>query len=204
MALQIFNASFGENGEHRASLTARMVDGDPWFKGVEAASALGYTNPQKAIRDHVDLDDKTTLQNLRVNETVTLTNPNEGAAVCISESGLYSLIMSSKLPHSKAFRRWALKDVLPTIRRHGSYSTSPAGQLALSEQHHKAIRDAVHEALESLGQQRGIRIDAKEILLRRGHSQQEALRLCTEFGRAMIAACERTGRSMAPIEGGVR
>ena len=94
--------------------------------------------------------------------------------------------------------------MLPTIRRNGSYSTSPAGQLALSEQHHKAIRDSVHEALESLGQQRGTRIDAKEILLRRGHSQQEALRLCTEFGRAMITACERTGRPMAPTEGGVR
>ena len=70
MALQVFDASFGQDGEHRARLTALVVDGEPWFKGGEAATALGYKNPRKAIIDHVDEEDKTTLQNLRSNETL--------------------------------------------------------------------------------------------------------------------------------------
>ena len=105
MALQIFNTSFGENGEHRASLTAIMVGDVPWFKGVEAAAALGYKDPRRAISSHVDEEDKTALNNVSQGKTPSLTNGNEGASVCISESGLYSLIMSSKLPHSKAFKR---------------------------------------------------------------------------------------------------
>ena len=86
MALQTFHTEF--NDEHDASLTARLVEGEPWFRGAEAATALGYQNPQRAIRMHVDEEDKSTLQNLRVTEMVSLTNGNELAAVYISDSGL--------------------------------------------------------------------------------------------------------------------
>ena len=82
--------------------------------GKDVAEVLGYSNPQKAVRDHIDDDDKT------VNESFTV-NGTQG--VLINESGLYSLILSSKLPNAKAFKRWVTSEVLPAIRKHGLYAT---------------------------------------------------------------------------------
>ena len=76
----------------------------------------------KAVRTHVDEEDRQRLDNLRGTVSVPFLQGNEGACTYISESGLYSLIMSSKLPCAEAFQRWVLKEVLPTIRRTGSYS----------------------------------------------------------------------------------
>ena len=86
MALQTFHAEFDE---HDVSLTALLIDGEPWFRGAEAATALGYKNTRQAIRVNVDDEDKTTLDNLRGLPGSPLTNGNEGATVYISESGLY-------------------------------------------------------------------------------------------------------------------
>ena len=77
------------------------------------AVILGYSNPQKAIRDHVDFEDKT------VNELFTV---NGTKGTLINESGLYSLILSSKLPSAKRFKRWVTSEVLPAIRKHGLYA----------------------------------------------------------------------------------
>ena len=90
------------------------VDGKPYFVGKDVAMVLGYSNPQKAIRDHIDGEDKT------VNESFTV---NGTAAFLINESGLYSLILSSKLPKAKKFKRWVTSEVLPSIRKHGLYAT---------------------------------------------------------------------------------
>ena len=89
MALQTFSKDFGE---YQARLTILLVDGEPWFRGSEAAAALGYKNLRAAICTHVDEEDRTSIQNLRGRETRLLTNPNEGASTYISESGLYSLL----------------------------------------------------------------------------------------------------------------
>lgn len=106
--LKIFkNAEFGE-------IRTIEVDNEPWFVGKDVAEVLGYSNPQKAIRDHIDEEDKT------VNESFTV-NGTQG--LLINESGLYSLILSSKLPNAKAFKRWVTAEVLPTIRKHGMYAT---------------------------------------------------------------------------------
>ena len=86
------------------------VDGKPFFVGKDVATILGYTNPQKAIRDHVDEDDKA------VNDSFTV---NGTAITLINESGLYSLILSSKLPNAKKFKKWVTSEVLPSIRKHG-------------------------------------------------------------------------------------
>ena len=126
MALQRFTSSCGEDGEHRANVTALLIDGEPWFKGIEAAAALGYKKPRNAVNAHVDDEDKNAFEYLRGPVLGPLTNGNENATVYISESGLYSLIIRSKLPYAKAFQRWVLKDVLPTIRRTGGYTTQPA------------------------------------------------------------------------------
>lgn len=84
-----------------------------WFAGKDVANILGYSNPQKAIRDHVDEEDRT------VNDLFTI---NGTHGVLINESGLYSLILQSKLPKAKAFKRWVTSEVLPAIRKTGSYT----------------------------------------------------------------------------------
>lgn len=98
------------------------VNGEAWMVGKDVAEALGYSNPQKAIRDHVDEDDK------GVNESFTV-NGTQG--VLINESGLYSLVLSSKLPNARKFRRWVTTEVLPTVRRHGAYMTPETLQAAI-------------------------------------------------------------------------
>ena len=91
-----------------------LLNEEPWFVGKDVAVILGYTNPQKAVRDHVDHEDRTVNESFTVNGTpVTL----------INESGLYSLIISSKLPDAKAFKRWITNEVLPLIRKTGGYMT---------------------------------------------------------------------------------
>lgn len=105
--LEVFaNNEFG-------NIRAINIDGVPWVVGKDVALALSYTNPQKAIRDHVTEDDKT------VNDLFTV---NGTKGILINESGLYSLILSSKLPRAKEFKHWVTSEVLPSIRKTGSYT----------------------------------------------------------------------------------
>ena len=108
-SIQIFNnPEFGD---------IRTVDlnGEPWFVGKDIAAALGYSNPQKAIRDHVDALDK------GVNEMDTPGGKQQ--MPIINESGVYSLIFGSKLEGAVRFKRWVTGEVLPSIRKHGAYMT---------------------------------------------------------------------------------
>ncbi len=106
--LKIFeNPDFGK-------VRTMEINGEPYFVGKDVAEILGYSNPQKALRDHIDEEDKT------LNDLFTV---NGTKGVLINESGLYSLILSSKLPKAKEFKRWVTSDVLPSIRRHGLYAT---------------------------------------------------------------------------------
>jgi len=98
-----------------------IVNGEPFFAGKDVAEILGYGNPQKAIRDHVDEEDK------GVNELDT--PGGKQTALFINESGLYSLIISSKMPNAKQFKRWITSEVLPSIRKNGGYL---AGQEQMS------------------------------------------------------------------------
>lgn len=90
------------------------IDGQPWFVGKDVAMALGYSNPLKAVRDHVGDEDK------GVNDLFT---PNGGVqqTIIINESGLYSLILSSKLEGAQKFKKWVTSEVLPSIRKTGKY-----------------------------------------------------------------------------------
>ena len=111
--LQIFNnEQFGE-------IRAVELNGEPWFVGKDVAQALGYSNPRKALADHVDAEDK--LQN----DGVTIRDPmgRDQKPTVINESGLYSLVLSSKLPNAKKFTRWITTEVIPSIRKHGAYMT---------------------------------------------------------------------------------
>ena len=100
------NDMFGE-------LKIVMIDNDPWFVGREVAEKLGYSNPQKAVREHVDDEDK------GMNEMFTPGGKQN--TIIINESGLYSLILKSKLPEAKQFKRWVTSEVLPSIRKDGGY-----------------------------------------------------------------------------------
>lgn len=92
------------------------MNDEPYFVGKDVASVLGYSNTPKAIRDHVDEEDKTQNESFTVNGT---------ALMLINESGLYSLILKSKLPNARKFKRWVTSEVLPTIRKTGSYTNVP-------------------------------------------------------------------------------
>ena len=106
--VQIFeNAEFGK-------VRTVVVKDEPYFIGKDVAEILGYTNPRKAIGDHVDEEDK------GVTKCDTLGGVQE--LTIINESGLYSLILSSKLPAAKKFKRWVTSEVLPSIRKTGSYT----------------------------------------------------------------------------------
>ena len=106
--LAIFsNPDFGE-------VRTLEINGEPWFVGRDVATSLGYAVPQKALREHVDGDDV-----LKWNITDSLGREQETAI--INESGLYSLIMSSKMEKAKEFKRWVTSEVLPSIRKTGSY-----------------------------------------------------------------------------------
>lgn len=91
-----------------------IINDDPYFMGRDITNVLQYSNGPKAIRDHVYEEDKT------VNETFTV---NGTSPVLINESGLYSLILSSKLPTAREFKHWVTSEVLPAIRKHGAYMT---------------------------------------------------------------------------------
>ena len=105
--IQFFkNAAFG------TIRTMQDEKGEPWFVGADIANMLGYTNPRKAIRDHVEEEDKTRNDSFLVNGT---------SPILINESGLYALILSSKLPKAREFKHWVTSEVLPAIRRQGGY-----------------------------------------------------------------------------------
>lgn len=113
--LQTFsNSEFG-------AIRTIMIEEAPWFVGKDVATALGYKDTADAISRHVDIEDK---RLVKVGEIPTLKTGNFGAHI-INESGLYSLILSSKLPNAKKFKRWVTSEVLPAIRKTGSYSIEP-------------------------------------------------------------------------------
>lgn len=105
---QIFNF---EQNEVRTVL----VNDEPYFIGKDVAKILGYKNTSKTLKDHVDNEDK---RRERI-----VTPSGEQVATIINESGLYSLILKSKLPNARKFKRWVTSEVLPQIRKHGAYLT---------------------------------------------------------------------------------
>ncbi len=107
--LQVFKSS--EFGEIRSVL----INGDPYFVGKDVAEALGYAKPENAVGTHIDAEDKTTT-------LIQGTGSNyKSKAVVINESGLYALILSSKLPTAKKFKHWVTAEILPSIRKNGGY-----------------------------------------------------------------------------------
>jgi prophage antirepressor-like protein len=125
--IQIFeNSEFGK-------VRTLEIDNEPWFVGKDVAEILGYSQPSVAIFKRVDSDDK--------GVSKMETPGGEQSVVIINESGLYSLILSSKIPTAKRFKRWVTSEVMPTIRKTGSYSVIPkdypSALRALADQYEK-------------------------------------------------------------------
>ena len=94
-----------------------VIENEPWFVGKDVAEVLGYKNTRDALSKHIDKEDKK--DGVAVHDTMgRIQNP-----IVINESGLYSLILSSKLPQAKEFKRWVTSEVLPAIRKTGSYNS---------------------------------------------------------------------------------
>lgn len=147
----------------------RTVDqnGEPWFVGKDVATALGYSNPQKAIRDHVDEQDR------GVNEMDT--PGGKQPIVIVNESGVYSLIFGSKLEGAVRFKRWVTSEVLPTLRKTGSYMMPK-----LSKEMQALFM------LDNRTQRQEERLTALENTMTVDYNQQRVLRKA--ISRAVIAA----------------
>jgi len=113
-SIQVFNnTEFGE-------IRSMTIDGEPYFVGKDVAAALGYTNTRKALIDHVDDEDRT--GGVTIRDSIG----REQKPTIINESGMYSLILSSKLEGAKRFKRWVTSEVLPSIRKTGAFATDSA------------------------------------------------------------------------------
>lgn len=117
--LQIFDSpDFGQ-------IRTIQQNGEPWFVGKDVADILGYQNGSRDVNRHVDEDDRQNYQNGTFES-------NRGLTI-INESGLYSLILSSKMPKAKEFKRWVTSEVIPAIRKHGGYLTADKIEQALTD-----------------------------------------------------------------------
>lgn len=110
--LQIFN------NEQFGKIRTTTINDNPYFVGKDIAEILGYANPSEALAEHIDDDDKLNSKTLLGFEM----DLGQRGGWLINESGLYSLILSSKLPTAKEFKRWVTSEVLPSIRKHGMYA----------------------------------------------------------------------------------
>lgn len=106
------NEIFNFHGQDVRTVT---INGEPYLVGKDVAEILGYSRPDNAIRNHVDDEDKLVHQ-------FSASGQNRNMTV-INESGFYALVLSSKLPRAKEFKRWVTSEVLPTIRKHGMFAT---------------------------------------------------------------------------------
>lgn len=131
------------------------INGTPWLVGKDVAIALGYKNPQRAVRDHVDTEDQ--------GVTKTVTPSGEQEMLIINESGLYSLILSSKMPKAKAFKHWVTSEVLPAIHKTGAYKSFQTKQhieqLEATNTRLNAAIQAVSEAKAALANVTAMRDD---------------------------------------------
>lgn len=130
--LQVFkNQEFG-------SVRTLVINSEPWFVGKDVTKALGYDNPSKAIRDHVEEEDKRVgVQN--VTPYIIDSLGRKQHPTFINESGLYALVFGSKLPSAKKFKRWVTSEVLPALRKTGQYQVK---ELSGSELMAKALIEA--------------------------------------------------------------
>lgn len=131
--------NFNFNG---AQVRALTINNEPYFVGKDVAEILGYKNTRDALNKHVDSEDKNIVA---IRDGIKKGNPNQ---TVINESGLYSLIISSKLPSAKQFKHWVTSEVLPAIRKHGAYMTDQKAEAIVTDKN--ALADLLQQASDQL------------------------------------------------------
>lgn len=180
--IQVFNSE--EFGQVR---TIRIND-EPWIVGKDVATALGYSDTKSAIQDHVDTEDKQIIQKGQI---ATLEIPNRGLTI-INESGLYSLIFGSKLEGAKRFKHWVTSEVLPAIRKSGSYG---ARSYRLKDATLPEVSGLLHEVTGFLREM------DKVMRAQNSHPSdiaQEFKSICGQFG--IVELSERFVKEPAAVE----
>ena len=143
------NEKFGE-------IRTLNIEGEPWFVGKDITDVLSYTSPTRAMQDHVDPEDMT------FNESLKLSR--QSGAWLINESGLYSLILSSKLPTAKQFKRWVTSEVLPAIRKAGSYNIVQKPDSYTLEDPAERAKRWIEEETERVQLRQKVEADAPKVL----------------------------------------
>ena len=146
------NVKIFENAEF-GSIRVTELNGEAWFVGKDVADVLGYERGTKAVVDHVDEDDRLMIDGTTQSQFGIELGQRGGWL--INESGLYSLVLSSKLPTAKKFKRWVTSEVLPSIRKHGAYMTPEKLEEALLDP------DTLIRLATDLKQEREKRIEAQ-------------------------------------------
>lgn len=179
--LRIFNSrEFGE-------IRTVTIDNEPWFVGKDVATALGYKNTADAIGKHVDIDDKLLSQ-------IAIAGQRRDVAV-INESGVYALIFGSKLESAKRFKHWVTSEVLPTIRKTGSYQkpmtiAEQIQLLALGNQNHEERIEKLENTMTiDYGQQKCIGDLVSSIVI--AHLGEKESNAYKEIGKKVFAECNR-------------
>ncbi len=170
--LQIF--SFEEN-----DVRTVLVDEEPYFIGKDVAEVLGYTNPQKAIRDHIELEDKLT-------ERIVLSGQHRNV-ILINESGLYALIFGSQLESAKRFKRWVTSEVLPQIRKTGKYE-APKDPMEIMRLQFEAL-DQTNKKVDTIEKdvtylKDEVKLDAGEYNFIAKHVRRNVMEIIQRFGFA--------------------
>ena len=152
------------------------IDGTPWLVGKDVAVALGYAKPTDAIRKHVDPEDK------GISKTETPSGEQE--MLIINESGLYSLILSSKMPKAKAFKHWVTGEVLPALRKNGVYETVKAQQhIEQLEATNVRLNIAIQNVSKAKGELADIINLRNEFIKHRDNYKARFLQAKTDYGR---------------------
>ena len=180
--LQIFNS------EEFGDIRTVTIDNEPWFVGKDVATALGYSNTRDALATHISEEDKNTV----VISDGKRGNPNQ---VVINESGLYALIFGSKLDSAKRFKHWVTSEVLPTIRKTGSYQKpmTVAEQIQLlalgNQDHEERIEKLENTMTLDYGQQKYLGdLVSRVVIETLGGKKSNAY---DEIGKKVFAECNR-------------
>lgn len=179
--LQIFNS------EEFGDIRTITIDNEPWFVGIDVAKSLGYANPKNAVPKHVSEEDK-------LNTQIEYAGQRREVTI-INESGLYSLIFGSKLESAKRFKRWVTSEVLPAIRKTGSYQkpmtlAEQIQLLALGNQNHEErIEKLENTMIIDYGQQKYIGdLVSSVVIAHLGGKESNAYK---EIGKKVFAECNR-------------
>lgn len=180
--LQIFNSK--EFGDIRTV----TIDNEPWFVGKDVATALGYAKPLNALSTHVEKDDS-------LKQGITDSLGREQETIFINESGLYALIFGSKLDSAKRFKRWVTSEVLPAIRKTGSYQKPLTPQemlriqLGMIDNHEDRIADLEQNMTIDYGQQMALGDTVSKVVIDAlGGKESNAYK---EIGKKVFAECNR-------------